>query len=282
MCAHKVTVTAVELTILASGSAGNAALLATSTTRILIDAGISRRKLRRRVEEAGLPNLGLSAVCLTHEHTDHSGHAAKISDEYGCPVYLSDGTAEAMEANGSPPLMRKECFDPGEAFSVGDITVTPFQVPHDAKDPVGFRFETGGVCLAFALDLGRLTTLIRERFRDCRCLVLEANYDVETLRSNKLYPEEIKQRIWSSMGHLSNDNIRDFLRADFDGAAKDIVLAHLSENNNLPELAEMAAREGLERWTNPAVGGTIGNGQADSEYRVHVAPRDAVLPTLRF
>lgn len=277
MCAHRETVTAVELTILASGSAGNAALLATSTTRILIDAGISRRKLRRRVEEAGLPNLGLSAVCLTHEHTDHSGHAAKISDEYGCPVYLSDGTAEAMEANGSPPLMRKECFDPGEAFSVGDITVTPFQVPHDAKDPVGFRFEANGVCLAFALDLGRLTTLIRERFRDCRCLVLEANYDVERLRES-FYPWEIKQRIQGGTGHLSNDNIRDFLRADFDGAAKDIVLAHLSENNNLPELAEMAAREGLERW------GISNGGASDSaaEYRVHVAPRDAVLPTLRF
>ncbi len=276
--------TPVELTILASGSAGNAALLATSTTRILIDAGISRRKLRRRVEEAGLPNLGLSAVCLTHEHTDHAGHAARIAEEYACPVYLSGGTAEAMEAaktNGAGPLANKKCFEPGEAFTVGDIIVTPFQVPHDAKDPVGFRFEAGGVCLAFALDLGRLTTLIRERFRDCRCLVLEANYDVERLRES-FYPWEIKQRIQGGAGHLSNDNIRDFLRTDFDGAAKDIVLAHLSENNNLPELAEMAAREGLERWTNPAVGGTSGNGQTDSEYRVHVAPRDAVLPTLRF
>ena len=264
--------TPLELTILASGSAGNSALLSTSTTRILIDAGISRRKLRRRLEEAGLPNLGLSGVCLTHEHTDHSAHAGKIAEEYECPVYLSGGTAEAMEANGSPALTRKDCFEPGEGFTVGDINVAPFQVPHDAKDPVGFRFEADGVCLAFALDLGRLTTLIRERFRDCRCLVLEANYDVERLRES-FYPWEIKQRIQGGTGHLSNDNIRDFFQTEFDGAAKDIVLAHLSENNNLPELAEMAAREGLQRWT---------DGNSDAEYRVHVAPRDAVLPTLRF
>ena len=273
MGGHREAATAVELTVLGSGSAGNAALLGTPSTRILIDAGISRRKLRQRLEESGHECDSLSAILLTHEHSDHAGHAGKIAAQFGCPVYLSHGTWAALEENEW--FERRECFRPGDRFRIGDVEVAPFQVPHDAKEPVGFRFEAAGVRLAYALDLGFLTTLVKESLRGCDGIVLEANYEDELLRRGP-YPWDIKQRIWGRNGHLSNEALKHFVENELDGAVRHLVLAHLSENNNSPELARMAAEEGLAKRRQNG----RGNGAADPE--IYVTERNAALPTLSF
>jgi len=243
--------TAVELTILGSGSSGNTALLSTARTRLLVDAGLSKRETLKRMEAAGLrppagragPN-GLDAILLSHEHTDHAGHLVSLAEEFNVPVYLSEGTSESL--NGTASLPRVERFRPGQAFTVGDITVMPFAVPHDAGEPVAFRFEAEGVKLAVALDFGYLTGLAKEHLRGCDCLVLEANHDLEMLRRGP-YPWYLKQRVASRLGHLSNQALAEFLECDFDGAARTVVLAHLSENNNAPEVARLAAAQALER-----------------------------------
>jgi len=236
--------TGVELTILGSGSSGNAALLSTARTRLLVDAGLSRRETLKRLAAAGQPTDGVSAILLSHEHADHAAHVAALAEEFRVPVYLSSGTREALgESLGQT---RVECFRPGERFQIGDIEVTPFSVPHDAREPVGFRFLAAGVRLALAVDLGFLTTLAKEQLRGCDCLMLEANHDLEMLRRGP-YPWFIKQRVMSRLGHLSNDALAEFLENDFDGGAATVVLAHLSENNNSPEVARLAAEQALVR-----------------------------------
>ena len=245
--ARGTTVTAVELTILGSGSSGNAALLATARTRLLIDAGLSKRVLRKRMEEAGVRPNGLDAILLSHEHADHAAHAAALGEEFRVPVYVSAGTGEAL--NESQGIVQMKYFRPGERVILGDIEVLPFGIPHDARDPVAFRFEAHGVKLALAVDLGFLTTLVKEQLRGCDCLILEANHDLEMLRRGP-YPWFIKQRVMSRLGHLSNHALAEFLECDFDGVARTLVLAHLSENNNSVEVARLAAEQALERRRN--------------------------------
>ena len=241
---RRIRVTGVELTILGSGSSGNAALLSTARTRLLVDAGLSRRETLKRLAAAEQPATGLAAILLSHEHADHAAHVAALAEEFRVPVYLSQGTREALGDTLAETAV--ECFRPGERFQIGDIEVAPFSVPHDAREPVGFRFLADGVKLALAVDLGFLTTLAKEQMRGCDCLVLEANHDLEMLRRGP-YPWFIKQRVMSRLGHLSNDALAEFLESDFDGAAATLVLAHLSENNNSPEVARLAAEQALER-----------------------------------
>ena len=237
-------VTGVELTILGSGSSGNAALLSTARTRLLVDAGLSRRETPKRLAAAGLPADSLTAILLSHEHADHAAHAAALAADFRVPVYLSSGTHEALAETLRGTAV--EVFHPGQRFQIGDIEVSPFSIPHDAREPVGFRFLADGVKLALAVDLGFLTTLAKEQLRGCDCLVLEANHDLEMLRHGP-YPWFIKQRVMSRLGHLSNDALAEFLENDFDGTAARIVLAHLSENNNSPEVARLAAEQALGR-----------------------------------
>ena len=161
-------------------------------------------------------------------------------------------------------------------FQIGDIEVAPFLVSHDAREPVGFRFKAEGVRIAYALDLGILDVVVKDYLRACDCILIEANYDIEWMRKEKAYPEEILQRIRGNKGHLSNDQIRQFVEEDFDGTARHLVLAHLSENNNLPELARMAVEQGLEkrRARFPL--------SVNEKLQIHVYPRNQPLATLRF
>jgi len=199
------------------------------------------------MERAGLAPNGLTAIVVSHEHADHAAHAAALAEEFGVPVYLAEGTQAGLPEGPAPA--RVERFRPGERFTVGDIDVVPFAVPHDANEPAAFRFETHGVKLALAVDLGYLTGLVKEQLRGCDCLVLEANHDLEMLRRGP-YPWYLKQRVASRLGHLSNEALAEFLECDFDGAARTVVLAHLSENNNSPEVARLAAEQALKRRRN--------------------------------
>jgi phosphoribosyl 1,2-cyclic phosphodiesterase len=239
---------AVSLTVLASGSKGNCSLLSTSRTRILVDAGISCRETLRRVTSANGEMPCVDAILISHEHSDHVAGLYQLARRLKATVYLTGATHTAWQrqnrSTGKTELARVEHFAAGKRFAVGDIEVLPFTTPHDAADPVGFTFECEGVKIGIATDLGYMPASVIQHLRGCDGLVLESNHDLEMLRSGP-YPWMVKQRVLSRVGHLSNDSLAQFFRSDYDGSAAFVVLAHLSEHNNHPEIARREAEQAL-------------------------------------
>jgi len=240
----------VSVSMLASGSRGNSAVVQTSKTKILVDAGISCRETFKRMRVLGEDPRTLSAILVTHEHADHISGLFVLAKKLRIPVFLTGATHQTWsrtmrDENGvRPQLERLEVFCPGRSFQVGDIAVTPFTIPHDAADPVGFTFRAEGVKIGFATDLGYIPASVRDHLRGCEVLVMESNHDLEMLRVGP-YPWSVKQRVMSRVGHLSNDALAEFFTNGYDGEAAYVVLAHLSEANNHPELARGAAMKAL-------------------------------------
>jgi phosphoribosyl 1,2-cyclic phosphodiesterase len=230
--------------VLASGSSGNCSLLATDKTRLLIDAGLSLKELTRRLAIIGEQPEMLTAVIVTHEHSDHVSGLARLARKYGIPIYVTWLTAPNLEWNEYEPSL--ELFQAGARFHIGDIEVQSFTIPHDACDPVGFCFRAEGVKVGVATDLGYVTDSIRVHTRGCDVLLLESNHDLDMLKVGP-YPWSVKQRVMSRMGHLSNDSMSDFLLRDLDCGTSQLVLGHLSEHNNHPEIVRMVANEALKR-----------------------------------
>jgi len=234
----------VKFCVLASGSSGNCALLATNRTRILVDAGLSFKALARRLESVGEQVDALHAVLVTHEHSDHVAGLARVARRLRIPVYISKLTAPAVAWDDNMPAL--ECFQAGASFTVGDIEVDSFGIPHDAVDPVGFCFRAEGLKIAVATDLGYLTESVKFHLRRCDLMLLESNHDLEMLKVGP-YPWAVKQRVMSRVGHLSNDMMSDFLLRDFDGFPSRLLLGHLSEHNNHPEIVRLVATQALDR-----------------------------------
>ncbi|MFC5864487.1 MBL fold metallo-hydrolase [Acidicapsa dinghuensis] len=292
----------VRFTVLASGSRGNSCIVSSSTTRVLVDAGLSCRELFRRMQLAGEDPRTLDAVLITHEHQDHVQGLSVTARKLGIPVYFTEAThrawvrqvqpqrrisyaewlrqykqvkadaerttqeaaggdcekdarESAVEENSAKESIQNSradlaqlpsvaYFRAGEVFMIGDLSISPFTIPHDAADPVGFVFTAEGVRLAVATDLGYIPPNVEVQLRRCDLLMLESNHDLEMLRDGP-YPWSVKQRVLSRVGHLSNDATADFLEKSYDGAATYVVLAHLSENNNHPDLARIAAERAL-------------------------------------
>jgi phosphoribosyl 1,2-cyclic phosphodiesterase len=240
----------VSLSVLASGSRGNSAIVASISTRILVDAGISCRETFKRIKAAGDDPHALTAILITHEHSDHVYGLARLAKKLSIPVFMTGATHQAWarairdESGERPQLGALEVFHSGHGFCIGDIQVMPFTVPHDAVDPVGFTFRAEGMKIGLATDLGYLPASVRDHLRHCDVLVLESNHDVEMLRVGP-YPWSVKQRVMSRVGHLSNESLAEFFASDYDGGAAYVVLAHLSEQNNHPELARGAAEKAL-------------------------------------
>src|SRR5579862_5403453 len=241
---------AVTVSVLASGSRGNCAVVSSSSTRILVDAGISCREAFKRLRALGEDARQLSAILITHEHSDHVFGLRVLARKLDIPVFMTGAThhvwerAVRDECNGEPAARKLELFSSGRAFQIGDIAVTPFTIPHDAADPVGFTFRAEGVKVAIATDLGYTPPSVCDQLRGCDVMVLESNHDLEMLRGGP-YPWSVKHRVMSRVGHLSNETLADFFARDYDGSAAYIVLAHLSEHNNHPEIARVAAEKAL-------------------------------------
>jgi phosphoribosyl 1,2-cyclic phosphodiesterase len=243
-----------RVSILASGSAGNCTLLETSRTRLLVDAGLGKKETLRRLALIEQAAGHLDGVVISHEHTDHiGGLSALISQWRNLTVYLTPSTHAEVVRTLAPRqvkrLQRVEFIQAGQRFAVGDIEVAPFAIPHDAVDPLGFTFSSGGGKVGVVTDLGYLPELVKHHIRESDALVLESNHDLEMLKVGP-YPWHVKQRVMSRTGHLSNDCVSQFL-ADpedgFDGRSRSVVLAHLSENNNNPDVARISAEEALNR-----------------------------------
>jgi phosphoribosyl 1,2-cyclic phosphodiesterase len=238
----------VKFCVLASGSSGNSAFLSTSRTRILIDAGLSLRELAKRLQSIEESHDQLDAILVTHEHSDHvSGllrlMRACLKAKRRVPVYLTRLTAPEIDWEDIEAPV--ELFQAGTRFQVGDIEVESFSIPHDASDPVGFCFRGEGIRIGMATDLGYLPDSIRYHLRGVDVLLLESNHDIEMLKVGP-YPWVVKQRVMGRRGHLSNDMVCDYLAHDFDRATAAVVLGHLSEHNNHPEIVRMGAAAVLE------------------------------------
>jgi phosphoribosyl 1,2-cyclic phosphodiesterase len=232
-------------------------LLETDTTRLLVDAGLGKKETLRRLATVGHEVDRLDGIVISHEHTDHIGSLAQVLGQWRTTVYLNEAThTEVMRIlpeTSHKRLDRVEHIRAGQRFIVGDIEVSAFSIPHDAVDPLGFTFRTNGTKVAIVTDLGYLPELVKVHLRDSDCLMLESNHDLEMLKVGP-YPWHVKQRVMSRTGHLSNHTVSEFL-ADaegFDAHARYVVLAHLSENNNNPDVARISAEEALSRRTGAA------------------------------
>ena len=240
----------VSVSMLASGSRGNCAIVATSRSRILVDAGISCRETFKRMKALGDDPQSISAILITHEHSDHVYGLATLSKKLRAPIFMTGAThqvwARALrdETGERLQLERLERFESGHRFQIGDIEVKPFTIPHDAVDPVGFTFRGEGIKVGIATDLGYLPVSVRDHLRGSDVLVMESNHDLEMLRGGP-YPWSVKQRVMSRVGHLSNEALADFFTNDYDNSAAFVVLAHLSEQNNHPEIARREAERAL-------------------------------------
>jgi phosphoribosyl 1,2-cyclic phosphodiesterase len=229
--------------VLASGSSGNCTFVATERTKVLIDAGISRREIVRRLAAIGERPESIQAILVTHEHWDHVAGLARLATQFRIPVFISALTQNALPQQTALPAV--ETIQAGKGFQIADLTIDPFTIPHDAMDPVAFRLTSAGVRIAVCTDLGYIPQNVKDSLRGSYCLILEANHDLEMLR-NGPYPWAVKQRVMGRTGHLSNLALGEFLTSDFDRQARVLVLAHLSEQNNHPEIARLAASSALE------------------------------------
>lgn len=247
-----------KLTVLGSGSTGNAVLIVAGETRVLIDAGLSAREIVRRLALVGEDAALLSGIVVTHEHGDHVGGLRVLLRLVDCPAYISARTRDAylserFNAHDDEPRKRAavladrvEEIESSKDFRVGEIDFHPFTVPHDAADNFGFTATHAGVKIATLMDFGHITTLVAERLRGCAAVVIESNHSRDMLKACDVYPWELKQRILSRLGHLSNEDIAEWLLDGFDGTARHLVLAHLSQRANNPYLAKISAEVALQ------------------------------------
>jgi phosphoribosyl 1,2-cyclic phosphodiesterase len=239
-----------KIHVLASGSAGNCALLEAGGARLLIDAGLSGAELERRIAAVGADVRDLAGILITHEHADHVRGAGILARRHRIPVYLTRGTHEAERRHlGELPAFTH--IEPGREFELGGLRVRPFSTPHTRQggglaEPVAYVFFHGETKAGYATDLGHPTGLMAQHLAGCRLLVLEFNHDPAML-VNGPYPWPVKQWIKGQGGHLSNEQAARLLERVLHDGLEALVLAHLSETNNTPALARRAAHEMLER-----------------------------------
>ena len=244
-----------EFYTLASSSSGNSALVRCGNTALLLDAGISARRVVQSLALLGMTPDALDAVLITHEHSDHVSGIATLTKKYAIPVYASRGTAHFLpQAAGALRI-----FDAGDIFAVGELEIHSFRTSHDAADSVDYRIDAPDGSLGALTDTGYVTDAAARTLEGVDTLLLEANHDVEMLKSGP-YPYHLKRRILGEHGHLSNHAAADFALHCVKHGTTDILLAHLSAENNTPEAAEYTVARRL---------------QADGcSVRLGVAPRD--------
>ena len=231
---------------LGSGSTGNATLVevhsAGRVSRLLVDCGFGIRQLDARLVRAGVAPSDIDAVFITHEHSDHIGCAHAFSRKHGAAVWMSEGT---WLATGAPDYAgRLQFARDGQDIEVGDLMLTPFTVPHDAREPLQLRCTDGARTLGVLTDLGHASAHVMARLQGLQALVLESNHDPELLAQSS-YPPFLKRRVGGNYGHLSNQAAAEIARAVHHAGLRHVLAAHLSEQNNRPELAKALLAEAL-------------------------------------
>ncbi len=225
---------------LGSGSGGNCLVAATGDTRVMIDCGLNLRDTERRLERLGLAPSQVCAILVTHEHGDHAGGVFDFAAAHSTRVYLTHGTLAALQAEGKAiEGVRVNLIRGREAFAVDSLAVTPFTVPHDAREPVQYVVSDGAAKLGVLTDIGTSTAHVQEVLSGLEALVLECNYDRDMLWSGA-YPKWLKERIGGPFGHLDNRDSERLLGALDRSRLRHVIAAHLSQQNNRPELARAA------------------------------------------
>ena len=244
---------------LASGSSGNASLIRCGDTALLLDTGISCRRITTSLRELGLTMDDLTAVLITHTHTDHIAGLATMLKRSDFPIFASNAAARDLLYRMPACAGRLEAFAPGEAFALGSYTVRPFSISHDAPGACGYRLDTEEGSVGLLTDSGYVTDESAETLSGCDLVLLEANHDVETLESGP-YPYFLKERILGNRGHLSNETAARFAVSLVRSGTRELILSHLSRENNTPAMAYNTVERALSA--------------AGLAPRLTVAPRD--------
>lgn len=263
-----------ELCSIASGSSGNCSCVGTDHTHVLIDAGISGKRIESGLHELGLKADELEGILITHEHIDHISGLGVLARRYGIPVYATAGTIEGIKRMKSVGHIDEGVFhviEPGKEFIINDMMFTPIHISHDAADPVAYRFTNGKQNFAVMTDLGTYDDLIVKSLQGLDVLLLEANHDIRMLQTGP-YPYPLKQRILGDRGHLSNERSGQLLGEILHDNFGTVMLGHLSKENNYEELAYETVRLEVMMGDNPY--------NAD-DFPLYVAKRDEISPVLR-
>ena len=258
---------------IASGSSGNCIYAGTETTHVLIDAGISTKRIEKGLCDVGVKPSELSAICITHEHSDHVRGLGVLSRKYEIPIYGTEKTLEEirkMKYLGEYPRELFRPIRPDVDFAVGDMTVKPFHIDHNAADPVAYRLQHGGKSIAVATDLGHYDQYTIDHLLDLDAVLLESNHDLHMLETGP-YPYYLKRRIMGDYGHLSNENAGRLLNCILNDKLKHILLGHLSKENNLPELAYETVKVEVDMGECP---------YRASDFHIAVAKRDEMSEIL--
>jgi phosphoribosyl 1,2-cyclic phosphodiesterase len=241
-----------RVTILASGSSGNITLLETERTRLLVDAGLGKRETLARLAAVEKTVEQLDGILITHEHADHCSGLPQMLGMWKAPLYVTEPTMDQLNRTLPDTFGKRlrgiETIQAGQRFTIGDIDVHAFAIPHDAADPIGLTFKACGAKFALVTDLGYLPELVKVHLRDADCLMLESNHDLDMLKVGP-YPWVVKQRVLSRTGHLSNLAVSDYLSdpEGFDGRARFLIMAHISQENNHPEVVRLSAEQALQK-----------------------------------
>ena len=260
---------------IASGSSGNCIYVGTDTTHVLVDVGISGKRTEEGLNRLDLTGRDIDGILVTHEHSDHINGLGVFCRKNRIPIYATAGTIDAIRQNRGLGEIPEALFcevKADETFTIKDLTVNPMKISHDAACPVAYRFSYGRKRAAVCTDLGYYNEYTVECLKGMDVLLLEANHDVNMLQVGS-YPYYLKQRILGNRGHLSNENAGRLLAAVLHDGMKGIVLGHLSQENNLPELAYEAVRLEIDLADNPYRSG---------DFPIRVAPRGEVGETVMF
>ena len=233
---------------IASGSSGNSVYVGSNTTHILVDAGISKKRIEEGLKSVGLKGGDIDAILITHEHADHIQGLGVFVRKYPVPIYGTAATLKQIQLTNSLGYIPPELFieiTPDKEFTLGDICVSSMHISHDAADPVAYSFAKGDKHMAIATDMGEYTDYTIEHLKGMDALLLEANHDIRMLQVGP-YPYQLKQRILSERGHLSNEAAGRLLSDIACDRLQTIILGHLSKENNLPELAYETVRLEIE------------------------------------
>jgi len=252
---------------IASGSSGNCTYIGDENTHLCVDAGLSGKRIEAGLNEIGLTTSDVTGILVTHEHTDHINGLSVIARRFGIPVYATRGTIEAikrMPKFSNIPDCLYHVIEADKPFTLGDFNIRPIRISHDAAEPVAFRFDNNGKSIGVMTDLGKYDDYIIENMKDCSTVMIEANHDVNMLQAGP-YPYPLKRRILSDRGHLSNDACGRLLVELLGQKLENIILGHLSHENNLAELAYETVR--LEVTMSDA-------GYRFSDFKVLIGKRD--------
>ena len=227
-----------------SGSSGNCSIIQSDNTKILIDAGESSKKISESLEKLDINPTDIDAILVTHEHIDHTKGIGTFSKKYNIPVYANKETWKAMQNQREKIDENNIKFFDFEKFNIGDLKINPFSIPHDAANPCGFNIYSGKKKISIATDIGHITNDILENLAKSTFLLLESNYDSEVLKCSP-YPYNLKQRISGPLGHLSNSTAGKTISYLAKTGLNNVMLGHLSKENNFPELAYKTVVEEL-------------------------------------